>query len=492
MPFNDIREFISKLEEEGELQHVKAEVDQDQELAAIMRKVHEVDGPACLFENLKDTKFRMLSGAFYGHKKYALAIGAAMPTLRALLDKLYDAVEHPIDPVMVATGACKENIEKGDQIDLYKFPAPKWFYQDGGRYIGTLGCIVTKDPDTGIRNVDVNRWMISDKNTLAGLLTQQTGLNYAKWKARGKAMPWAMAIGVPPAVLAVATTRAPYEQDEFGIAGALIGAPLPLVKCETIDLEVPANCEVVLEGEVPLDHDHSTWRNEGPFGEFAGYCSQDEPEPRPPIRLTAVTYRNDAIFQGCSPGIPPNEETTYREIGATVGAFNNLKRTGVPGIKDVYCPIMGCAEFQIVISMERQFYLGNAREVIAAAFAVIKWCKWVIVVDDDIDIYDAGQVQWAVTTRVQPHRDIIIGDERYSANPADPSVPTDLRRDPTTSQGSRMGIDATMGYKGFEFPARVESTPEMKRLVEKRWQEYGFSQPTPVPSVASNGSLIHA
>jgi 4-hydroxy-3-polyprenylbenzoate decarboxylase len=490
MAFNDIREFISKLEEEGELKRVKAEVDQDQELAAVMRKIQEADGPACLFENMKGTKFRMLSGAFYGHKKYALAIGAA-PNLKALLDKLYDALLNPIDPVMVSTGACKENIETGDEIDLYKFPAPKWFHQDGGRYIGTLGCIVTKDPDTGISNIAINRWMISDKVTLAGLLTQHSGLNYAKWKALGKAMPWAMAIGVPPAVLAVATTRTPYPQDKYAIAGGLLGAPLPLVKCETVDLEVPANCEVVIEGEAPLDHDHSTWRNEGPFGEFAGYCSQDKPEPRPSVHVTAVTYRNDAIFQGCSPGIPPNEETSFREIGATVGALNNIKRTGVPGIKDLYCPPMACAEFQVVISLERQFYLGHAREVIAAAFAAVKWCKWVIVVDDDIDIHDAGQVQWALMTRVQPHRDIIIGDERYSANPADPSVPTDLREDPTLARGSRMGIDATRGFKGYAFPDKVESTPEMKQLVEKRWREYGFSQTTPGPLTVSAKSPIH-
>ncbi len=472
MGYKDMREFIAKLEKEGELQRIKAEVDWDLELSAIMRKVFEKDGPACLFENVKGSEFSVFTGGFFRHKKYGLAVDAP-PDVRSILKKMLDATENPIAPLLVDKGPCKENIDLGDKIDLGIFPVPRWFHLDGGRYIGTLGAIITKDPDTGIRNMGVYRQMVAGNNKLGMLATQQCGINLQKYRARNKPMPIATAIGVPPAVLASAIVRAPYGYDELGIAGAINGEPIPLVQCETVDLEVPANAEIVLEGEISPDS--SLWVDEGPFGEFTGYCSSVKSEIKPVVNLSAVTYRNDPIYQGCSPGIPPNEETTYREIGTTVGAWRNILNAGVPGIKEVYATEMGCAEFEIIVSMDQQYFLGNAREVIEAVFATVgKTCKWVIVVDDDIDIFDRGQVEWALAVRVQPHRDIIITDDRHSGNPLDPSIHPDLRRHPLLTQGSRIGIDATTKHKDYEFPPLVKSTEEMESLVEKRWKEYGF------------------
>jgi len=468
----DIREFISKLEEEGELHRIKAEVDWDLELSAIMRKVFEKNGPACLFENVKGSEFPVFTGGFFGHKKYGLAVGAP-PDVRSILQKMLQAAKNPIKPVLVDRGPCKENIDTGDNINVEKFPVPKWFHIDGGRYIGTLGAIITKDPETGTRNMGVYRQQIVGKNKLGMLATQQCGINLQKYRAMNKPMPIATAIGVPPAVLAAAIVRAPYGEDELGIAGAITGEPIPLVKCETVDLEVPANAEIVLEGEIPPDP--NLWVEEGPFGEFTGYCSSVKSEIKPVVNLSAVTYRDNPIFQGCSPGVPPNEETTYREIGSTVGAWSTLLKAGVPGIKEVYLTEMGCAEFMLIVSMDRQYYLGNAREVIEAVFALVgKTTKWVIVVDDDIDIFDSGQVEWAMAVRVQPHRDIIITDDRHSGNPLDPSIHPDLRRHPLQARTSRIGIDATTENKDYEFPPVVKSTEEEEKLVEKRWKEYGF------------------
>ncbi len=472
MSFKDIREFISKLEEEGELHRIKAEVDWNLELGAVMRTVFEKKGPACLFENVKDSEFPVFTGGFFGYKRYGLAVGAP-PDMRSILQKMLKATENPIKPVLVDNAPCKENIDIGDMIDIGKFPVPKWFHLDGGRYIGTLGTIITKDPDTGIRNMGVYRQQIVGKNKLGMLATQQCGINLQKYRARNKPMPIATAIGAPPSVLAAAIVRAPYGDDELGIAGGLIGEPIPLVKCESIDLEVPAHAEIILEGEIPPDT--SLWVDEGPFGEFSGYCSTIESEIKPVVQLSAVTYRDTPIFQGCSPGIPPNEETTYREIGSTVGAWRNILKAGVPGIKEVYATEMGCAEFIIVVSMDQQFYLGNAREAIEAVFATVgKTTKWVIVVDDDIDIFDRGQVEWALSVRVQPHRDIIITDDRHSGNPLDPSIHPGLRSHPLLVRGSRIGIDATTKNKGYEFPPLVKSTEEEEKLVELRWKEYGF------------------
>ncbi len=276
---------------------------------------------------------------------------------------------------------------------------------------------------------------------------------------------------MPPAVLAAACIKYPYGEDELGIAGAIAGAPIPLVKCETVDLEVPANAEIVLEGEIPPDD--SLWELEGPFGEFTGHFSRLESMKRPTVYLRAVTYRDNPIYQGCSPGVPPNEEITYREIRHTVDAWHKLLRAGVPGIKEVYATEMACAGFTLIVSMEQQYYPGNARQVIDTVFGTFHIAKWVIVVDDDIDIYDRGQVEWALAVRVQPHRDIIITDNRCKGIELDPSIHPEVREYPRP-QTSKIGIDATTKYKGHESPPVVRSAEEQKKLVKRRWKEYGF------------------
>ena len=156
-----------------------------------------------------------------------------------------------------------------------------------------------------------------------------------------------------------------------------------------------------------------------------------------------------------------------------MGAWRKLLKTGIPGIKEVYTTEMGCAEFTLIISMDRQYYLGNAREVINTVFGTVHTAKWVVVVDDDIDIFDRGQVEWALSVRVQPHRDIIITDDRYGGTALDPSVNPEVRRYPNV-HASKIGIDATTKFKGFEFQPVVVDTEEQRKQVEKRWKEYGF------------------
>jgi UbiD family decarboxylase len=474
MGFKDLREFILKLEAEGELQRIKVAVDWDLEISSIMRKIFEIDGPACLFEKVKGSQFPVLSGALYRHKKYGLAVGSA-PKLKAIFQKIMAATKNPIAPVMVSSGPCKENIETGDKINLDKFPVPRWHHLDGGRYMGTLCVVITKDPETGIRNMGVYREQLLSKNKLgANVASQQVGIHLQKYRALNKPMPIVTAIGVPPEVLAAACVRAPYGQDELGIAGAISGAAIPLVKCETVDLEVPAAAEIVLEGEVPSDP--QKWEPEGPFGEYTGHFSRLDATVRPIINLSAVTYRDNPIYQGCSPVVPPNEETTYREIGNTIGTWFGLIKAGVLGVKDVYCSEMGCAGFTVIVSMDRQFYLGQVRQVIDTVFGTARMTKWVIVVDDDIDIYDGKQVEWALATRVQPHRDIIVTDNRRSGVELDPSIQPDERVYPRV-QTSQIGIDATTKFKGHDFPPVVRTAEKEKQLIERRWKEYGFTRP---------------
>jgi UbiD family decarboxylase len=471
MGYKDLREFIAKLEKEGELHRIKAEVDWNLELGAIMRRVSQERGPALLFEKVKDTKLQVFSGAFLDYKKYAVAV-ESYPDMKSLIEKVLRAINNPIPPILTDSHVpCKENIDTGEKINLERFPAPKWHHLDGGRYIGTLGVVITRDPETGIRNMGVYREQMLGKNKVGILATQHIGTHLQKYRARNKPMPVATAIGVPPAVLAAACVQVAYGEDELGIAGAIAGEPIPMVKCETIDLEVPATSEIVFEGEIPPDP--NLWEEEGPFAEYPGHVSGEKPIKRPVVFLNAVTYRDNPIYQGTSPGVPPNEDTFIREIGCSAGILSGLLKLGIPGVKEVYEIEMGCAAFICVVSMERQYYLGNARQVIDAVFTINRTTKWAIVVDDDIDIYDWGQVTWALATRVQPHRDIIITDDRHTGSVLDPSVHPDVRNYPT-NQSSKIGIDATTQYKGYKFPPVVRTAEEQIKLLKSRWKEYGF------------------
>jgi UbiD family decarboxylase len=446
---------------------VKEQVNWDLEVGAIMQKTCDTQGPALLFENVKGSPYPLFTGAMYTYRRYGLGIGVE-GGLRPILRKGLHAMQNPIPPLRVASGPCQENVLTGKDIDLYRFPVPRWHEMDGGRYIGTLGVVVTRDPQTGERNMGIYRQQIMSRDTTGLLATQQVGTMFQKYRAMGKPMPIATAIGVPPEVVAAACFHAPYGQDELGIAGGLRGEPVPLVKCKTVDLEVPATSEIVLEGVVEVDT--SLWKEEGPFGEYPGYYGGVK-MPRPLVRLTAITHRNNPIFQGAMVVAPPCEDSTLRTVGHTVGAWGKLLTMGIPGVKELHMTEMGCAVFKVIVSMDRQYYGGNARQVINGVWASMGVGKWVIVVDDDIDIFDPGQVEWALSTRVQPHRDIIIVPDQ-SGSQLDPSIDPSKRPYPI-AQTSRIGIDATMQFKGFEFPPKARPGEELMRTVEKKWAGKG-------------------
>jgi 2,5-furandicarboxylate decarboxylase 1 len=470
MAYKDLRKNIQDFEAAGLLQRVKAEVDWDVELSAIMRRVFKVNGPACLFENVKGYKTPVFTGALFRHRNYGINMDTP-GNMRAIMERMKYCMANPIPMVMVNTGHCKENIDKGSKIDMEKFPVPRWHDLDGGRYIGTLGVVITKDPETGIRNLAVYREEMLGKNKMAVNPEQHSGIHLRKYRAMNKPMPIVTCIGVPPSVLCAALTKAPYGVDESGIAGAIAGEPVPFVKAETVDLEVPADSEIVIEGEV--NPDASTWELEGPFGEFTGHFHTLEKSVKPLVNVSCVTYRNNPIYQGCSPGIAPNEETTPREIGGTSGAWIDLKNSGIPGIKDVYVTEMGCAGFTNIVQMDRHYYQGNVRQIIYFCFSKLFMSKWVIVVDDDVDIYDKGAVEWALATRVQPHRDIIITDAKLQGVELDPSINSEIAHIPWVAT-SKIGIDATTQFKGHKFAPLVVDGPERKAQVERRWKEYGF------------------
>jgi 4-hydroxy-3-polyprenylbenzoate decarboxylase len=465
--YDDLRSFVAALEERGLLRRVRAEVDWDLEVGAIQRKVFDRGGPALLFERVRGHDTSLASGVLGTPERYALGIGCP-PDLRSIIAQVRDATKHPIAPVIVDHSACQQNIQTGSAIDIREFPTPRWHALDGGRYLGTLGVVVTKDPETGARNVGIYREQILGADRLALNATQQLGTLWQKWQRAGRPMPVATAVGVDPCTLAASCIQAPLGDDEYAISGALRGQPLELVRCISQDLDVPAGAEIILEGEIAPDGDLV---DEGPFGEFTGYYGLRKKSPV--VQLTAVTHRDRPILQGTLEGAPPNESTTLRSIGSTAGAWAKLERMGFPGVKDFYITDMGCANFMTVVSMERSYYFGHAKQLIEAIWANIHIAKWVIVVNDDIDVFDRGQVEWALSTRVLPSRDIWITPQNQPGTNLDPAIAPEDRLYPNI-RGARVGIDATEDFKGYQFPPQTRPSAEESACVEARWAEYGI------------------
>ena len=476
-----IREFLSSLEDRGLLKRVKTEVDWKYEIGALAAKVLHEKGPALLFENVKSYHFPLLTGALGTWERCRMAIGVdhaprtdTEPRIaEACVRKVLNALKNPIEPLLVDTGPCKEIIAKGEEVNAEEFPSPWWAPTDAGRYIGTLGCVVQKDPETGARNVAIYRQQLFDRNRIGLMSNQQGRMILEKYTQMGEPMPIATAIGVPLEVLVASSTSAPYGFDEYTIAGGIAGKPVRLVKCETVDLEVPAESEIVLEGEVQTDG--AKWLEEGVFGEFSGFYGGTKIK-RPTVDLKAITYRKDPIMQGTIEGRPDlaRESVYLRSVGQSAGTWYRLEAARIPGISKFYLPEMGCACFVSLVSLSHHYYAGNAQQLIKAAQVFGHNAgKITIAVDDDIDIFSPEEVEWAVSTRVQPHRDISISKNDEVAVNLDPSIAPEERAEAGTKT-SRMGVNATMYYKGFDFPEKVLTRKQEEDLISKRWAEYGI------------------
>lgn len=485
MAFKDMREWIQKLEEEGELIRVKAEVDWRGELGAITRKALTNREPAILFENIKDYQSgrctKLFQGGLATPGRVALMLGLPKNTRRReMVDIVRKAFKARIPPVTVDNGPVKENIVK-DNINLYEFPVPKWHPLDGGRYINTWCGVVTKDPETGWVNVGLYRGMIVDRDKIGVLLvpSQHWGIHFSKYARMGKPMPVAVVYGWDPTMCFAAGSMLPTEVSEWDVIGALRGEPAELVKCETVDLQVPATAEIVVEGYISPDP--KTYQMEGPFGEYAGFYA-GQPGKRPVIQVTCITHRDDPIYrgalEGAGPGMP-NEDSGIYAIACRALMFNILEAAGIPGIVDV-------KPGPINIVKIRQTYQGQARQIAAALWAVPAsefMFKNVMVVNEDIDIYNPMMVDWAFCYRVNPKEDLVVFPGTRGGL-LDPSMPSKYRDELVYGSGkwNRLLIDATwdMGNRDDWFgqetpPLSIDLDPEDEKLVEKRWKEYGFT-----------------
>ena len=491
MGFADLRTWLDRFDAAGELKRVKAEVNWDREVGAIARRSFSTKGPALLFEHIRghqDTACRKLATALL-HKRARLAMVLGFPpdaTVRELVQYVRQKNREAIPPVEVKTGPVKENIVRGKDVDLYQFPAPQWHFRDGGRYILTFAGIVTRDPDTGILNMGVYRGMIGQRNTIPVVIlpSQHGGQTFTKYKQRNKPMPVAAVMGYDPIMDFLGGSPVPAGVCEYDVMGAYRGEPLQVVRCETNDLLVPAGAEIVIEGTV--DPDPKTYELEGAFGEYTGHTG-DVPTLRPVIKVECITYRNDPILRGTQEGTLPgsyNENSMMSSIQRAAIAWNILEQQGLPGIVNVHVhPVTNGTNVCVAINKR---YQGHAKQVAAALWGsgAAQWrYKHVIVVDDDIDISDYEQLDWALAYRVNAGKDDIVVFPGSFGSIADPSTPLEERNVAKLGSGiwNRVLVDATRTWMydpkpewGGRFPPTVHPAPEDEELVNRRWPEYGW------------------
>lgn len=476
----DLRSFIKRLEEEGELARVKAEVDWKYELGAIARKVFgPPPGPALLFENVKNYDTPVFVGGLHTIKRIAIALDLD-PNIdeTSLLKEYSSRLDNPVKPISVENGPCKENKYFDDKVDVLMFPVPWWNEQDGGRYIGTWHQVVTKDPESGWTNVGTYRMMVHDSNTLGIHFSpfQHIDMMFAKYKAMNRPMPIAISIGSDPTAMMVSASPFPEGVNEWHMASALRKRPLELVKGETVDLEVPANCEIVLEGEV-LPHET---RIEGPFGEHTGYYGAGM-RPLPVVKIKCITHRHNPIFRGTALGKPVTEQNRISWLAVVTQIMEVYKVARFPGITAVTAPAEGDPEYCAIVAIKKTYSsqgLDAGRLLLSSK--VGKIMKHVIVVDDDVDIYNLNQVLWAINMRVQASRDIYITRHEVGSR-LDPSQPY-----ASIGFTDKMIIDATWlttpdyppreEWGGATKPPLIQTSEKLQKFIEKRWAEYGIGQ----------------
>jgi phenylphosphate carboxylase beta subunit len=463
-----MRDFITQAEAEGLLKRIKAEVDWNLELSHIAKLNEEKQGPALLFENVKGYDSPVITSVCTTTERLALIMNEPRnSTLVDLMKVWVDKHDNAVPPKLVETGPCKENIMKGDDIDLLKFPAPKYYPLDGGRFFGTAHFVVTKDPESNWVNVGTYRLQLLDKNHLGTqfIKGKHSDIMLKKYQAMGKPMPVCVVVGCDPLLFLMGAARLSAFESEYDFAGSIRGEPIEVVKAETNDLPVPATAEIVVEGEV----DANKFKEEGPFGEYTGYYSGVGTDPRNYIDVKCVTYRNNPVFWGTTVGRAVTD--THMTMALTYGAtlWQQLVTMKIPGIKAVYCPPEGSGRFLAIISM-KQMYPGHADQVLTAAISTEMGAyglKTVIVVDEDIDPWDIPRVMYALSFRFQPNRSQVI--KRGRSTPLDPSLPLNARE-----ITGRLLLDATIPYDWKEKPIPIELDPETVEKVKGRWSELGL------------------
>ena len=433
MPYRDFRQFLDVLRQHGELIDINRPIDLRGEVAKALKQSYVRQGPALMFTQ-NGTEFPLAAGLYSTRSKALLAFEATEETI---FEKVLAGLDHPIPPTLVSTAApCQEVVLTGKEIDITRFPIPTYSPKDGGPYI-TAGIFVSKDPENGVADIGHYRAQILGKNAFS-FFTQpfhRFGKYLAKCQRLSVTPQGAILIGVDPVLAYTCQVQTTDETDDWHVAGGLRGAPVELIRCKTIDLEVPSTAEVVIEFEVDLKNNVS----EGPLGEYTGYYTLASLKPL--ARIIAITHRRKPYFQGLLTGKPVTENHILKAIPFEASVYRTLKAQ-FPTIERVAIPPSGGVSFYVVIAMRPRF-AGEARQAILAAIASKIRPKWVVVVDPDINVHNSAEVEWAMCFRVRPDRDVFVIDQT-PAGPLDPSVGDNVPLAARTS--AAVGIDATRPF----------------------------------------------
>ena len=484
---SDLRSWIELLRREGELVEIDAEVDPYLEVTEIVDRTVKAGGPALLFTNPKGSDHPLLVNHFGTERRMCLAFGA--PSLDAVARRLEDVLEmQPPSglvekvrglgklkrladsmPKSVSRGACQELVL---EPNLDSLPIQHCWPGDPAPFI-TLPAVITKDPRTGSRNVGMYRMQkIDARTTFMHWQIHKDGA--ADWRGMGDRLDVAVALGCDPVTTYAASAPLPKHIDEFMLAGFLRGSPVELVKAKTVDLEVPANAEIVLEGYV----EKNELGIEGPFGDHTGYYSPAEPFPI--FHLTAMTMRRDAVYPSIVVGVPPQEDAWLGK--ATERIFLPAIRMTVPEIVDYDLPVAGTFHNCAIVSIRKAFP-GHAKKAMHAIWGLgmLSLTKAVVVVDEFVDVHDYEEVFFHVGANVDPKRDVILSEG-----------PLDQLDDAAVMEcyGGKRGIDATHKWPSEgvpSWPERIEMTAEVRDLVDRRWKEYGIDAAQPENGRISRG-----
>ncbi|MFP6775692.1 MAG: 4-hydroxy-3-polyprenylbenzoate decarboxylase [PS1 clade bacterium] len=491
MQYDDLREFISELEKQGELKRISTEINTSLEITEICRRTLDNDGPALLFENVTGSSMPVLANLFGTTRRVALAMGQEDLIELRSLGKLLADLKQPEPPKglkdaieklpilkqvlnmpvkSIKKGQCQEVVMEGPDVDLNKLPIQTCWPKDVAPLI-TWGLVITKGPNKERQNLGIYRQQLIAKNKLIMRWLSHRGgaLDFKDWREHnpGKPFPVAVALGADPATTLAAVTPIPDSLSEYAFAGLLRGKKTKVCKCLGNNLQVPENAEIILEGVIYPDE----VADEGPFGDHTGYYN--EVEQFPVFTVERITHRRNPIYHTTYTGKPIDEPAV---LGVALNeVFVPLLQQQFTEITDFYLPPEACSYRMAIVSMRKQFP-GHSKRVMMGVWSFLRqfmYTKFVIVVDDDIDIRNWKEVIWAISTRVDPTRDTTIID----------NTPIDYLdfASPISGLGSKMGIDATNKFPGETkrtWGETIKMNEDIVAKIDQIWDELGIDSST--------------
>ena len=487
MQYKDLREFIEKLEELGELKRISIEIDPNLEMTEICDRTLRAGGPALLFENPKGHNIPVLANLFGTPKRVALGMGQESVSALREVGKLLAFLKEPdppkgfkdalnklplfkqvlnMPPKVIKKAPCQENVLIGEEIDLSKFPIQTCWPEDAAPLI-TWGLVITKGPNKSRQNLGIYRQQVIDKNkVIMRWLSHRGGaLDFQEWQQShpGEPFPIAVALGTDPATILGAVTPVPDTLSEYAFAGLLRGSRTQVTGCLTHDLQVPASAEIILEGFIYPDETAA----EGPFGDHTGYYN--EVDSFPVFTIERITHRHNPIYHSTYTGRPPDEPAI---LGLALNeVFVPILQKQFPEIVDFYLPPEACSYRMAVVSINKQ-YPGHAKRIIFGVWSFLRqfmYTKFVIITDADINVRDWKDVIWAMTTRMDPVRDTTLIE----------NTPIDYLdfASPVSGLGGKIGFDATNKWPGEtqrEWGKPIAMTENVKEKIDTIWDELGI------------------